>query len=65
MDNKALLALWNTEVMLAHAFLISCGDGVNPLRTEEPEDRISDMNACYMAWWSTASTATVVTRFDV
>jgi hypothetical protein len=32
--------------MLAHAFLISCGEGVNRLGTEEPLDRINDIKAC-------------------
>jgi hypothetical protein len=57
MDNKALLALWKLEempaceegIMLAQAFLISCGEGVNRLGTEEPSDRITDLTACYMA----------------
>jgi hypothetical protein len=57
MDNKALLALWNTEdmpacpegMMQAQAFLISCGEAVNRLGTEEPKDRITDLTACYMA----------------
>ena len=57
MDNKALLALWKLEEMpaceegmrLAQAFLISCGEGVNRLGTEEPSDRITDLTACYMA----------------
>jgi hypothetical protein len=57
MDDKALLALWKTDdmpacpegMMLARAFLISCGEGVNRLGTEEPSDRITDMTACYMA----------------
>ena len=30
-------------------FLISCGEGVNRLGTEEPSDRITDLTACYMA----------------
>jgi hypothetical protein len=34
---------------LAQAFLISCGEGVNRLGTEEPSDRITDLTACYMA----------------
>jgi hypothetical protein len=57
MDHNKLLALWNTDdfptceegMMLARAFLISCGEGVNRLGTEEPADRITDMTACYMA----------------
>jgi hypothetical protein len=57
MDNKTLLSLWNTEdmpacpegMMLAKAFLISCGEGVNRLGTEEPADRITDLTNCYMA----------------
>lgn len=57
MDNNALLALWNIEdmpacpegMMLARAFLISCGEGVNRLGTEEPADRITDLTACYIA----------------
>jgi hypothetical protein len=57
MDEKALLALWYPEdmpacaegMMLARAFLISCGEGVKRLGAEEPSDRITDMNACYMA----------------
>jgi hypothetical protein len=57
MDNKALLALWKLDempackegMMLAQAFLISCGEGVNRLGTEEPADRITDLTACYMA----------------
>jgi hypothetical protein len=44
MNNKAVLALWSAEdmpacpegMMLAQAFLISCGEGVNRLGTEEP-----------------------------
>ena len=46
MDNKALLALWDHEempacpegMMLAQAFLISCGEGVNRLGIEEPSE---------------------------
>jgi hypothetical protein len=57
MDNKALLALWKLDEMpacpegmkLAQAYLISCGEGVNRLGTEEPSDRITDLTACYMA----------------
>jgi hypothetical protein len=57
MDHNKLLALWNTDdfptckqgMMLAQAFLISCGEGVNRLGTEEPADRITDLTACYMA----------------
>ena len=36
-------------MMLAKAFLISCGEGVNRLGTEEPADRITDLTNCYMA----------------
>jgi hypothetical protein len=36
-------------MMLAQAFLISCGEGENRLGTEEPSDRIADLTACYMA----------------
>jgi hypothetical protein len=57
MDHNKLLALWNTDdypactegMKLAQAYLISCGEGVNRLGTEEPSDRISDLTACYMA----------------
>ena len=35
--------------MLAQAYLISCGEGVNRLGTEEPLDRLNDIQACYMA----------------
>jgi hypothetical protein len=41
MNNNALLALWSPEEMPA------CSEG--GLGTEDPSDRISDMNACYMA----------------
>jgi hypothetical protein len=37
------------RMMLAKAILISCGNGVKLLGTEEPSDRITDMTACYMA----------------
>jgi hypothetical protein len=57
MDHNKLLALWSTDdfpacdegMMLAQAYLISCGEAVNRLGTEEPSDRISDIQACYMA----------------
>jgi hypothetical protein len=57
MNNKALPALWSAEDMpacpegmtLAQAFLISCGEGVNRIGTEEPSDRITDLTTCYMA----------------
>ncbi|NYF88902.1 hypothetical protein RBB79_05130 [Tunturiibacter empetritectus] len=57
MDSKALLALWKLDempacpegMMLAQAYLISCGEGVNRLATEEPLDRMNDIKACYMA----------------
>jgi hypothetical protein len=36
-------------MMLAQAYLISCGEGVNRLGTEEPGDRITEIKVCYMA----------------
>ena len=56
-EHQSVLALWSTEdmpacaegMMLAQAFLIRCGEGVNRLGTEEPSDRITDLTACYMA----------------
>jgi hypothetical protein len=52
-DRNALLALWKLEdipacdegMMLAEAFLESCGEGVNRLGIEEPADRIADITA--------------------
>jgi hypothetical protein len=57
MDRTALLALWDIEempaceegMMLAQAFLESCGEGVNKLGTEDPSDRITDITDCYTA----------------
>jgi hypothetical protein len=57
MDHNRLLALWNTDdfpncaegMMFARAYLTSCGEGVNRLNTEEPLDRMNDIQACYMA----------------
>jgi len=57
MDHKKLLALWNTDdfpacpqgMMLAQTYLISCGEAVNRLGTEEPSDRLNDIQACHMA----------------
>jgi hypothetical protein len=56
MDKDALLNLWNLEdlpacpagMALAKTFLIACGQGVNRLGTEEPDDRLLDITACYM-----------------
>jgi hypothetical protein len=53
MDHNKFLALWKTEdfpachegMMLAQAFLTSCGEGVNRLSTEESSDRITDITA--------------------
>jgi hypothetical protein len=36
-------------MMLAQAFIISCGEAVNKVGTEEPLDRMNDIQACYMA----------------
>jgi hypothetical protein len=57
MDHNKLLALWNTDdfpaceegMMRAQVYLISCGEGVNRLGTEEPLDGLNDIQACYMA----------------
>jgi hypothetical protein len=53
MDHNKLSALWNTDdfpacpegMMLAQAYLISCGEGVNRLGTEDPLDRMNDIQA--------------------
>jgi hypothetical protein len=34
-------------MVLAQAYLVSCGEGVNRLGTEEPLDRLNDIQACY------------------
>jgi hypothetical protein len=55
-DRKAFLDLWNLVDMpacdagmeLATRFLERCGEGVDRLGTEEPSDRITEMNAAYM-----------------
>jgi hypothetical protein len=57
MDHNQLLARWNTDdfpacpegMMLAQAYLISCGEGVARLGTEEPLGRLNDIKTCYMA----------------
>jgi hypothetical protein len=57
MDPKALLDLWKLDeipacregMMLAQAFLISCGRAVDRLGAKEPSDRITDITTCYMA----------------
>jgi hypothetical protein len=57
MDPKALLGLWkldeipacNEGMVLAQAFVVSCGRAVDGLGVEEPSDRITDMNTCYTA----------------
>jgi hypothetical protein len=56
-DRNALLALWKLEdipacdvgMELAKTFLESCGEGVDRLGIEEPADRITEINAAYMA----------------
>jgi hypothetical protein len=35
-------------MLLAQAYLISCGEGVNRIGTEESLDRMNDIKACYM-----------------
>ncbi|MGF7180367.1 hypothetical protein HDF11_001871 [Tunturiibacter psychrotolerans] len=57
MDHDKLLALWDIEdipacdvgMILAQAFLISCGEGVNRLGTEKPSDRMNNIQSCYTA----------------
>ncbi|MBB5061241.1 hypothetical protein HDF16_005977 [Granulicella aggregans] len=57
MNYKKLLDLWEMDEMpacgegmkLAEAFLIAAGEGVNRLGVEEPEDRITELTAAYMA----------------
>jgi hypothetical protein len=57
MDHQNLLNLWKLEDMpaceegmeLARMFLITAGEGVDKLGTEEPADRITEINAAYMA----------------
>jgi len=57
MDQAALLKLWDLDdlpacdegMQLARVFLESAGEGVNRFGREEPADRITEMNAAYMA----------------
>jgi hypothetical protein len=54
-DANALLALWSTDempacdegMMLAQAFLESCGQGVTRIGAEEPADRLTDITVTY------------------
>ena len=51
-DSNALLALWtsktsppvNVGMELAKTFLETCGEGVDRLGSEEPADRITQIN---------------------
>ncbi|MBB5058102.1 hypothetical protein HDF16_002808 [Granulicella aggregans] len=57
MHREALLKLWNMDEIpacdkgmeLAQAFLISAGEAVYRLGTEEPGDRLTELTAAYMA----------------
>jgi hypothetical protein len=57
MNHKKLLDLWETDEMpaceegmrLAQAFLVAAGEGVDRLGVEAPEDRLTELNAAYMA----------------
>jgi hypothetical protein len=56
-DRNALLNLWDLEnipacdvgMELARTFMKTCGAGLDRLGTEEPADRITEINAAYMA----------------
>jgi hypothetical protein len=52
-------------MMLAQAYLISCGEGVNRLGTEEPGDRIRDIKACYRVLSSMVRVVTTAMRFEM
>ncbi|MBB5057454.1 hypothetical protein HDF16_002160 [Granulicella aggregans] len=57
MNREALLKLWNMDEIpacdkgmeLAQAFLVSAGDAVYHLGTEEPGDRLTELAAAYTA----------------
>ena len=57
MNGEALLKLWNMDEIpacdkgmeLAQAFLISAGDAVYRLGTEEPGDRLTELTAANTA----------------
>jgi hypothetical protein len=63
-DRNALLALWKLEdipacdvgMELARTYLETCGAGVDRCGIEEPSDRITEINAAYMALVELGST---------
>lgn len=57
LSREKLLSLWNLEevptcdagMQLAETFLVSCGEALDRFGEEEPEDRLAQINATYMA----------------
>jgi hypothetical protein len=57
LSREKLLSLWDLEDMpacetgmhLAEAFLLSCGEALDRFGEEEPEGRIAEITASYMA----------------